>query len=111
MVNPQDSMSLPGLSTLLNGDRTTSVEHLREFANDNHWSLLQAAENVDIANQITSRTRNKIAEFGDLMRNLTKQAEYLNLTDLTEQILEQSGYNKMLTRTRTRGPDSSGEPG
>lgn len=101
IVNPQDSMSFTRVvNTPKRGIGLTSVEHLREFANDNHWSLLQAAENVDIANQITSRTRNKIAEFGDLMRNLTKQAEYLNLTDLTEQILEQSGYNKMLDQDK-----------
>lgn len=101
IVNPQDSMSFTrAVNTPKRGIGLTSVEHLREFANDNHWSLLQAAENVDIANQITSRTRNKIAEFGDLMRNLTKQAEYLNLTDLTEQILEQSGYNKMLDQDK-----------
>ena len=35
------------------------------------------------------------------MANLTKQAEYLTLTDLTEQILELSGYNKMLSDDRS----------
>ena len=101
IVNPQDSMSFTRVvNTPKRGIGLTSVEHLREFANDNHWSLLQAAENVDIANQITSRTRNKIAEFGELMQNLTKQAEYLSLTDLTDQILELSGYNKMLDQDK-----------
>ncbi|MGM9906925.1 DNA helicase PcrA [Limosilactobacillus sp.] len=99
IVNPQDSMSFTRVvNTPKRGIGMTSVEHLREFANDNGWSLLQAAENVDIANQITTRTRNKIAEFGELMQNLTKQAEYLSLTDLTDQILELSGYNKMLNQ-------------
>lgn len=101
IVNPQDSMSFTRVvNTPKRGIGMTSVEHLREFANDNHWSLLQAAENVDIANQITSRTRNKIAAFGDLMKNLTKQSEYLSLTDLTDQILELSGYNKMLDQDK-----------
>lgn len=101
IVNPQDSMSFTRVvNTPKRGIGLTSVEHLREFANDNHWSLLQAAENVDIANQITSRTRNKIAAFGELMQNLTKQAEYLSLTDLTDQILELSGYNKMLDQDK-----------
>lgn len=101
IVNPQDSMSFTRVvNTPKRGIGMTSVEHLREFANDNGWSLLQAAENVDIANQITTRTRNKIAEFGELMRNLTKQAEYLNLTDLTNQILKLSGYNKMLDQDK-----------
>ena len=101
IVNPQDSMSFTRVvNTPKRGIGLTSVEHLRDFANDNGWSLLQAAENVDIANQITTRTRNKIAEFGELMENLTKQAEYLSLTDLTNQILELSGYNKMLDQDK-----------
>ena len=101
IVNPQDSMSFTRVvNTPKRGIGMTSVEHLREFAADNHWSLLEAAENVDIANQIATRTRNKIAEFGELMANLTKQAAYLNLTDLTDQILELSGYNKMLDQDK-----------
>jgi DNA helicase-2/ATP-dependent DNA helicase PcrA len=102
IVNPQDSMSFERVvNTPKRGIGMTSVEHLRQFASDNHWSLLQAAENVDIANQITARTRNKIGEFGELMQKLTKQAEFLNLTDLTDQILELSGYNKMLDSENT----------
>ena len=35
------------------------------------------------------------------MRNLTKQAEFLNLTDLTEEILDKSGYNKALEQDKS----------
>ncbi len=98
IVNPADSMSFERVvNTPKRGIGLTSVEHLRDFANnENGWTLLKAAQNVDTASEITARTRNKIDEFGQLMANLTKQAEYLTLTDLTEQILELSGYNKML---------------
>ncbi len=102
IVNPQDSMSFERVvNTPKRGIGMTSVDHLREFANDNNWSLLEAAENVDIANNISARTRVKIDEFGQLMRNLTKQAEFLNLTDLTEEILDKSGYNKALEQDKS----------
>ncbi|KRL28121.1 ATP-dependent DNA helicase PcrA [Limosilactobacillus frumenti DSM 13145] len=102
IVNPQDSISFTRVvNTPKRGIGMTSVEHLREFADENHWSLLQAAENVDIANNISTRTRTKIDQFGQLMRDLTKQAEFLNLTDLTEEILERSGYNKSLKDDRS----------
>lgn len=102
IVNPQDSISFTRVvNTPKRGIGMTSVEHLREFADENHWSLLQASENVDIANTISTRTRTKIDQFGQLMRDLTKQAEFLNLTDLTEEILERSGYNKSLKDDRS----------
>ncbi len=102
IANPQDSMSFERVvNTPKRGIGMTSVDHLREFAQGYHWSMLEAAENVDTATQITTRTRNKIAAFGDLMKKLTKQAEFLNLTDLTDQILELSGYNKMLKKTNS----------
>lgn len=102
IVNPADSMSFERVvNTPKRGIGLTTVERLRQFANDNDWTLLKAAQNVDTATEITARTRNKVAEFGELMANLTKQAEYLNLTDLTEQILELSGYNQMLNDDRS----------
>ncbi len=102
IVNPADSMSFERVvNTPKRGIGLTSVEHLRNFANENGWTLLKAAKNVDTASEIAARTRNKIDEFGQLMANLTKQAEYLTLTDLTEQILELSGYNKMLSDDRS----------
>lgn len=102
IVNPADSMSFERIvNTPKRGIGLTSVDHLREFANDNEWSLLTAAQNIDPATAITSRTRHKIGEFGELMANLTKKAEYLTITELTEQILEDSGYNQMLKDDRS----------
>lgn len=99
LVNHQDSMSFSRIvNTPKRGIGLTTVEHLREFANDNGWSLLEASQNVDIANNISSRARTKLADFGQLIADLDKQVEYLSITDLTDQILERSGYNKMLQK-------------
>lgn len=97
VVNPQDSLSFERVvNTPKRGIGQKSVDHLRDFAENNGWSMLEAAKNIEIANNITARTREKIAGFSDLMQNFIKQADYLTITDLTEQILEKSGYNKML---------------
>lgn len=102
IVNPQDSMSFERVvNTPKRGIGMTTVDHLRDFANESDWSLMQAAQNVDVATNITARTKNKIADFSKLMQDLTKQAEYLSITDLTDQILDRSGYNQMLQNENT----------
>ncbi|MGM9891217.1 DNA helicase PcrA [Limosilactobacillus sp.] len=99
LVNHRDSMSFSRVvNTPKRGIGLTSVEHLREFAMDNDWSLLEASQNVDIANNITTRTRTKLADFGQLIKDLDQQVDFLSITDLTDQILERTGYNKMLQK-------------
>ncbi|MDO4903300.1 MAG: DNA helicase PcrA [Limosilactobacillus sp.] len=97
IVNHSDSMSFDRIvNTPKRGIGLTSVEKLRTFAGENNWTMLEASQNVDIANEISARTRAKLSDFGQLMAEFDKQAEFLTITDLTEQILEKTGYNKML---------------
>lgn len=97
IVNPRDSISFTRVvNTPKRGIGATSVAHLRDFANEINAPLLAAAQQVENATAISSRARNKLADFGRLIADLTKQAAFLSLTDLTEQVLERSGYNKML---------------
>lgn len=102
IVNPQDSMSFTRVvNTPKRGIGDTSVDHLREFADDNHWPLLYAAQNVINANQIGAAARNKLDQFGQLMADLTDQASQLSITDLTELILDKSGYDEALRQDKS----------
>lgn len=97
IVNPHDSMSFDRVvNTPKRGIGMSSVDKLREFANANNWSMLEAAQNVELANEIGARIRGKIEAFGTLMRDLTKEADFLSITELTDEILEKSGYNQAL---------------
>lgn len=101
IVNPQDSMSFERVvNTPKRGIGLTSVDHLREFANENGWSLLTAAENIDVANEITSRTKAKIDDFAQIMKDLSSQAQHLTITELTDEILEKTGYTKSLKQDK-----------
>ena len=97
IVNPRDAMSFERVvNTPKRGIGSGSVDKLRQFANENGWSLLEAAQNVTLANAISARIRAKIEDFGRLMADLTKEADYLTITELTDDILQKSGYLQML---------------
>ncbi|PWG00570.1 DNA helicase PcrA [Levilactobacillus bambusae] len=101
IANPADSMSLERvINEPKRGIGATSIEKLRDFAEFNGWSELEAAENVALANNISARTANKIEAFGQIMLNLQKMADYLDVTDLTEQILDTTGYMDALKSSR-----------
>ena len=97
IVNPRDAMSFERVvNTPKRGIGPGSIDKLRQFANENGWSLLEAAQNVTLANAISARIRAKIEDFGRLMADLTKEADYLTITELTDEILTKSGYLQML---------------
>lgn len=97
IVNPRDAMSFERVvNTPKRGIGPGSVDKLRQFANENGWSLLEAAQNVTLANAISARIRAKIEDFGRLMADLTKETDYLTITELTDEILTKSGYLQML---------------
>lgn len=97
IVNPADSMSFQRVvNEPKRGIGLKTIDHLREFANDNHYSMLQAAINVDTANNVSAAAKRHLGSFAQLITDLQKQADYLSVTDLTKQVLERSGYNKAL---------------
>ncbi len=83
------------------GIGATSMAKLQAFADENSWSLLQAARNVQIANGIARRTRNAIEDFAKTIDALRKSAEFLSITELTETLLDKTGYRAALEQTRT----------
>lgn len=97
VTNPADSMSFERIiNEPKRGIGTTSVDKLRNFANLSELSLLTAAANVELASDITSRTRMKFAEFAKMIENFYQQKEFLSITDLTQEILDKTGYLKNL---------------
>ena len=102
IVNQFDSMSFERVvNTPKRGIGMTSVERLREFAQESNLPLLAAAQNVQNANAISARTRNKIEEFGQLITALQDEAKVLSITDLTDQVLERTGYLAELQKDKT----------
>ncbi|MFG1200463.1 DNA helicase PcrA [Pediococcus acidilactici] len=102
IANEEDSMSFERvINEPKRGIGATSMAKLQAFADENSWSLLQAARNVQIANGIARRTRNAIEDFAKTIDALRKSAEFLSITELTETLLDKTGYRAALEQTRT----------
>ena len=103
VANPDDSMSFERVvNTPKRGIGTTSLDKLRIFATSMGMSLMQAAENVTIANDLTASAKNKLSGFAAEMTAIRDQADDLNLTDLTDLILDKTGYRASLEATANK---------
>ncbi|WP_040470881.1 DNA helicase PcrA [Lentilactobacillus kisonensis] len=100
--NPNDSMSFERvINEPKRGIGQTSIEKLRLFANDHGWSLLDAAKNIDLANEISSRAKNSIASFEQMISRVSNKMASMSITDLTEALLDESGYASTLKASKS----------
>ncbi|AUX12466.1 DNA helicase PcrA [Latilactobacillus sakei] len=96
VVNAADSMSFERIvNSPKRGIGPGTLEKLGQFADDHQWSLLEAAQNAELST-IPARSRNTLIDFGNVIGDLAKMREFLNVTDLTEQLLDKTGYKKAL---------------
>ncbi|MBO0480921.1 DNA helicase PcrA [Candidatus Enterococcus courvalinii] len=96
IANPQDSISFERVvNSPKRGIGPGSIDKLRQFASIHEWALLEAAQNVDLAN-ISGKAGRQLAEFGAMIDEVTQMVPYLSVTDLTKEVLERSGYQEEL---------------
>lgn len=92
IANPQDSISFERIvNSPKRGIGPGSIEKLRNFATMHQWPLLEAAQNVDLAN-ISGKAGKQLGAFGEMISEVTHMLPYLTVTELTKEILERSGY-------------------
>ncbi|MHC5226837.1 DNA helicase PcrA [Enterococcus sp. LJL99] len=75
----------------------SSVEKLRSFADMHGWSLLEAAQNVDLAN-ISGKAGKELGNFGMMIQDLSEMIGFLSITELVKEVLDRSGYRDELKR-------------
>lgn len=96
VVNASDSMSFERIvNSPKRGIGPGTLEKLTQFADDHQWSLLEAAQNAELST-IPGKSRKTLIDFGNVIGDLAKMREFLNVTDLTEQLLDKTGYKKAL---------------
>ncbi|MHC9533268.1 DNA helicase PcrA [Dellaglioa sp. BT-FLS60] len=101
IANDQDSMSFDRVVNVpKRGIGASSIDKLREFSDMNNWTMLEGAENSALAN-ISGKAGKSLQEFATMIRGLQKMREFLNVTELTREILKQSGYEASLKKTKT----------
>ena len=92
LANPQDSISFERIvNSTKRGIGPGSIEKLRSFASLHEWPLLEAAQNVDLAN-IGGKAGQQLGAFGEMIQEVTQMIPYLTVTELTKEVLDRSGY-------------------
>lgn len=92
LANPQDSISFERIvNSPKRGIGPGSIEKLRSFASLHEWPLLEAAQNVELAN-IGGKAGQQLGSFGEMIQEVTQMIPYLTVTELTKEVLNRSGY-------------------
>lgn len=99
--NLDDSLSFARIvNTPKRGIGASSLDKLQSFAAQNNMTLIEAAEDADLAN-IRGKAKGQLAAFAKMMKELNQFQEDHNITELTDEILDKTGYRKMLESEKT----------
>ena len=93
VANPADSMSLERIiNEPKRGIGATSVEKLRDFAEMNDWTELEATQNIALATNLGARIRNAMEKFGMTLKAVQDKAATMSVSEITNELLDQTGY-------------------
>ncbi|TVY09379.1 DNA helicase PcrA [Paenibacillus cremeus] len=99
--NPDDDISFARVVNVpKRGIGDTTVDKLAEFAGRFGVSMFAMLENIEMI-EIGAKAKHALSGFRDMIENLYRMTEYLSVTELTEQVLELSGYREELKRENT----------
>ncbi|MHC5521985.1 DNA helicase PcrA [Ligilactobacillus saerimneri] len=100
-TNPDDSLSFRRVVNVpKRGIGTTSVDKLADFATMNNITMLEAARQAGAAN-IRGKAQGQLLAFADLIADLHDFQMEHNITELTDEILQRSGYKEVLETEKT----------
>ncbi|WP_408955625.1 DNA helicase PcrA [Natroniella sp. ANB-PHB2] len=93
IYNPADDISLQRvINTPKRGIGKTTLNRLQKFASQTGVSLLAAVNRVEEIDSISSRFSNKVRKFGELISYLQHRQQEVSVADLTQEILDETGY-------------------
>ncbi|SHF09137.1 DNA helicase-2 / ATP-dependent DNA helicase PcrA [Desulforamulus putei DSM 12395] len=97
IVNPADGQSLLRIINIpKRGIGAASLEKITNYALEQGLSLLQALAVADDMPGIPAKARKQCKLLADLLDSLAKQAEFLSVTEITEEVLTRTGYRAEL---------------
>lgn len=96
--NPADNLSFNRIvNEPKRGIGPATIDKLAEFADSLSLGWLEAVDQIEYSN-LSKATMTKLQRFGDMIHRLRQQAEFLSLTELVEQVWEQSEYTEALLK-------------
>jgi len=99
--NPDDDISfLRIVNEPKRGIGAASLDKLAEYAARRGLSIFASLDELD-AIEIGTKQKNALHDFKQLIDNLNRMSEYVSVTELTEKLLEMSGYRAQLVQEDT----------
>ncbi|KMK53029.1 ATP-dependent DNA helicase PcrA [Fructobacillus sp. EFB-N1] len=97
VANPSDNAALERIINVpKRAIGQSTVDRLFTFANQVNLPMLAAIDQVEMAQDIRPAAVTKLLSFAEMVHNFRQQAEFLTVSELTDLILEQSGYRQEL---------------
>lgn len=101
ITNPDDDLSFERVvNEPKRGIGKTSVERLRAYAAEHGISFYEAVKEVDFTG-VSGKAANALAAFGNLIKTLNQQQDFLTATDMVQAVLERTGYEEMLLNEKS----------
>ncbi|WP_391204176.1 DNA helicase PcrA [Psychrobacillus sp. L4] len=101
IANNDDDLSL---ARIINEPKrnigATSFERIAMYALEQDRSILDTLNEVDFMG-LPARAVNSVVQFQGLIQNFTQMQEFLSVTEIVEQILDETGYRTMLKNEKT----------
>lgn len=106
VANPADTMSFNRIvNTPKRGIGAATVDKLLAFADEHHYSIIEAMDNVELST-IATRTAHKLKDFALKLYDAIAYAQEHTVTGLTEKILADFGYTDALHNEHTIEADT-----
>ncbi|HFH9837777.1 TPA: DNA helicase PcrA [Streptococcus suis] len=97
IANPSDNISFERVvNEPKRGVGPGTVEKIRDFATMQDMSLLEACQNIMLSG-IRGKVAQAVLDFSTMLYNLRDRLDSLTVTELVEEVLNQSGYLNALT--------------
>ncbi|UEX90788.1 DNA helicase PcrA [Staphylococcus ratti] len=101
IANSSDDISLQRVINVpKRGIGPSSVDKIASYAASNNISMFEALAEVDFIG-LSKKVTQAASEFYQLMNHLMKEQEFLEISDIVEEVLVKTGYREMLEREQT----------
>ncbi|MGL5633735.1 MAG: DNA helicase PcrA [Sarcina sp.] len=101
IINPQDDISLKRIINVPKRSiGNTTIEKIDLYAKTYEIDFYDALLDVEKIESLTSRGKNPIIRFADMMEDVKVMSESLSVSELIEYVLEKSGYMDALKNSK-----------